>query len=364
MAFGVTSDAFLFDNDHMASTPDKVTRQLRCLFVSSNPDPLFDTDSTEALFKRKQYSLACIGYYLEQLGWQTRRIGRRASLTPRRVIRHIDAFQPDIIYTYGALTALNPLLARRCCSWKGFTVVHGWDDDYRDVWRYNYGPLARLLGRWIERRIIRRSDGVVTLSRFNQARGLDWGVVSEYIPNGCDHPVFDPAACKIRLKGDLKLVYTGDQAPMKRTEDICRAMRDVPLEIKLYLTGQHSPYLDKYASQNCIFLGFLEKNDMWSVVNQADVAVCTADHDCNAKLHEYLRMKKPILGYDGRANLFFRNGHNALLTRDYPGAILRLYRDPDLRRRLVENAARDIPVYTWHEIATMFDQYFRRMLNA
>jgi glycosyltransferase involved in cell wall biosynthesis len=343
--------------------PDNDCRRPRCLFVSSNPDPCFDTDSTEGLFKRKQYSLACIGYYLERLGWQTRRIGRQASLTPRRIIRHIDTFQPDIIYTYGTLIALNPILARRFCGWSKFTVVHGWDDDYRDVWRYNYGPLAGRLGGWLERRIMRHSDGVATLSRFNQARGLDWGVVSEYIPNGCDPPVFDPSACKIRLEGELKLVYTGDQAPMKRTEDICRAMRKVPGAIKLYLTGQHYPYLDQYASDNCVFLGFLEKNDQWSVVNQADVAVCTADHDCNAKLHEYLRMNKPILGYDGRANLFFRNGHNALLTRDYPGAIMRLYREPELRQRLAENAAHDIPVYTWIEIAGMYDQFFRRVLG-
>jgi hypothetical protein len=57
---------------------------------------------------------------------------------------------------------------------------------------------------------------------------------------------------------------------------------------------------------------------------QSDVLVCTADQDCNAKIQEYLRFHKPILGYDGRANLFFTNGQNALLTRDYPAAIRRL----------------------------------------
>lgn len=337
------------------------SKRLRCLFLSSTKEPCFDTDSTAEHFFRKQYSLASIGYYLEKRGWQTRRVGRKASLTPVRVRRHIDAFRPHVIYTYGTLTALNPILARRLCGWKDFVIVHGWDDDYRDVWRYNFGRAAGWLAGWIERQIVRRSDGVVTLSRFNQARGLDWGVVSVYIPNGCDHPEFDPTACGIRLEGDFKLVYTGDQAPMKRTADICQAMRELPPSIKLYLTGRHYPYLDEFASDNCIFLGFVSKHDQWCVIDQADVAVCTADHDCNAKLHEYLRMRKPILGYDGRANLFFHNGHNALLTRNYPEAILKLQREPELRKRIVDNAKSEIPVYTWSEIAQQFDDYFRSL---
>ncbi len=117
--------------------------------------------------------------------------------------------------------------------------------------------------------------------------------------------------------------------------------------------------LDPYNSANCIYLGYLSKNDQLSVMAQADVLVVTADQDCNAKIQEYLRFGKPILGYDGRANLFFTNGQNALLTRDYPSAIRRLADDPDLRRRLVENAARDLPVHTWAEIAALFDACFR-----
>ena len=48
----------------------------------------------------------------------------------------------------------------------------------------------------------------------------------------------------------MNLVYTGDQARWKRTADICEAMRHVPKNIKLYLTGRRYPYIDKYASDN------------------------------------------------------------------------------------------------------------------
>jgi hypothetical protein len=342
--------------------PDKQTAPRRCLFVSSTPDPRFESLTTAEYFELKQFSIASIGYNLEKLGWQTKRIGRRSSLTPGRTARVIDAFQPHIVYTYGSLTALNPILAKRRCKWRDYRVIHGWDDDYREIWRYNYGHAARMLAAWLERAIVRRSDGVVTLSRFNQARGLEWGVVSEYIPNGFDMQKCDRGNCEIRLEGDFKLVYTGDQAPMKRAEDICRAMRELPDNIKLYFTGGHYPYLDKYASSNCIFLGFLPKNDQLCVMEQADVLVCTADQDCNAKFHEYIRFGKPILGYDGRPNMLFSNGHNALLTRDYASAIKQLYGDPTLRARLAQNAAQDIPVLAWSEIASLFDRYFDKQL--
>jgi glycosyltransferase involved in cell wall biosynthesis len=210
----------------------------------------------------------------------------------------------------------------------------------------------------MERRIIKNSDGVVTLSRYNQQRGRAWGVESHYIPNGADVPQVDPGACDIKLAGRFNLVYTGDMARWKRTREVCEAMRQLPTDIKLYLTGVTYPYLEPYASENCIFLGYVSKQVQLNVMAQADAFVVTADQDCNAKLQEYLRFKKPILGYDGRLNLFFTNGRNALLTRDYAAAIRRLADDPELGRTLAQNAAKDIPVYTWLEIAQQFDAYF------
>ena len=62
-------------------------------------------------------------------------------------------------------------------------------------------------------------------------------------------------------------------------------------------------------------------------------------------------------------NDFFRNGENALLAPggDYAPLILRLADDPALCRRLAENAARDIPVYSWAEIAEQFESYFQSL---
>ncbi|HRR34282.1 MAG TPA: glycosyltransferase [Kiritimatiellia bacterium] len=337
----------------------------RILLVSSDRTEWFESASNREQFERFPYSHYAILYHLAQKGWKTCRAGWRTSIRLKSLAQRIDAFQPSIIYTYGSTVALNPLICRRyLCKWKAFKIIHGWDDLYGDIWGNLAGWPGRILMNVMERLIITRSDHVVTLSRFLQQRGKGWGVDGHYIPNGADIPVFDRSACSIHLEGDMKLVYTGDQARWKRTADICEAMRHVPNNIKLYLTGRRYRYLDKYASDNCIFLGYVSRNDQLCVMDQADVLVSTADQDCNAKLQEYLRFKKPILGYDGRMNLFFKNGVNALLTRDYPSAIMTLFNSPALRASLAEQAARDIPIYTWREIADQFDAFFASVSPA
>jgi hypothetical protein len=242
-----------------------------------------------------------------------------------------------------------------------YKVIHGWDDVYGEIWQDVFGYLPGLFMDWMEKRIIKNSDGVVTLSYYNQHRGRKWGVESHYIPNGADIPDIDPRQRTITLDGRFNLVYTGDMARWKRTWEICEAMRSVSKDIKLYLTGKHYPYLDPYMSANCIYLGFLSKQVQLNVMAQADVFVVTADQDCNAKLQEYLRFKKPILGYDGRLNLFFKNSRNALLTKDYASAILRLASDSQFCKMLSDNAQNDIPVYSWAEIAHQFDHYFNTL---
>ncbi|NQT93417.1 MAG: glycosyltransferase, partial [Lentisphaerae bacterium] len=253
---------------------------------------------------------------------------------------------------------LHPVIARSFLSrWRG-PIVATWDDYHETIWRANYGRLAGLFMRWFERQIMVHSDYIITISRYNQQRAEAWGKKTWYIPNGCDTPEYDVEACETRLDGKLKLVYCGDQGKYKRTYEIVQAMSKVPKDIKLYLVGTPYEYLQPYASDNVIFLGRLPENDKWSIMSQADVLVCTADTDCNAKFHEYLRVGKPILGYDGIANHLFQNRRNALLTRNYPAAIMELCRSPELRAELAANAARDIPVYTWHEIAQQYDQAF------
>ena len=337
----------------------------RLLFVSSSPRAWAESQDSAEHFRAAPYSIDAIGYNLEKRGWTVGWVGRKSGRNPIRLARRIDSFKPDVIYTYGALVALHPLFCRKfLCKWKNFKVVHGWDDHYGRIWGDLAGWPGRIFMNWMEKRIVKNSDAVVTLSYELQKIGRRWGVECKYIPNGADPIEGLDVADSPRLEGRFKIVYTGDKARWKRTADICEAMRHVPTDVKLYLTGQMEDYLKPYASTNCVFLGWLSKPEQYAVMSQADAFVYTSDQDCNAKLQEYLRWEKPILGYDGEANNFFTNGKNALLAKngDYAPLILRLASDPALCRRIAENAARDIPVYSWAEIAEQFEEYFIQLL--
>lgn len=337
----------------------------RILYVSSRRSPWFESQDAEEHFRQAPYSIDAIAYNLKKRGWAVAWAGWKTAKSWRRLAARIDEFKPDIVYTYGSTVALNPLFCRRwLCRHKAFKVVHGWDDAYGDIYRDVYGWLPGKVMDWMEKLIVRNSDAVVTLSYFLRNRGRHWGVDCKYIPNGADPVDRLGLSGQTKLTGRFNLVYTGDKAKWKRTHEICAAMRQLPPDVKLYLTGQIYPHLKEFASENCVFLGWLPKPEQFYVMSQADAFVCTSDQDCNAKLQEYLRWQKPILGYDGRANLFFRNGHNAILTRDYVGAVRRLVEDPAYGREIAENAAKEIPVYSWAEIAEQFERYFLSLISA
>ena len=342
---------------------------MRLLYVSSSHSPWYTKGTgAEEHLRNAPYSIDAIGYNLEELGWTVAWLGWMDTANPFRLAKEIDEFRPDVIYTYGGIVGLNPLFCRKLlCRHKAFKVVHGWDDEYgfvaRKILHWPINIAAGLLLDFMEKRIVKDSDAVVTLSRYLQQKGRKWGVECHYIPNGANAINATQIKGEIKLDGRFNIVYCGDKAKWKRTDDICRAMKKLPTDVKLYLTGRDYDYLKRYASENCIFLGYLSKDEQYNVMNQADAFVVTADQDCNAKLQEYLRWRKPILAYDGRANLFFQNGRNALLAKDgdYAPLIERLAADPALCRELADNAAKDIPVYSWAEIAGQFEKYFMEL---
>ena len=116
-------------------------------------------------FENAPYSIDAIGYNLENLGWAAGWSGWRGSRNSFVLARRIDEFRPDIVYTYGSTVALHQLFCRRwhCCH-KAFKVVHGWNDHYGRILGNMFGWPGRVIMDWMEKRIVKNSDGVVTLS--------------------------------------------------------------------------------------------------------------------------------------------------------------------------------------------------------
>ena len=341
---------------------------MRILYVTSYKRTWYakGVSATEH-FAEAPYSIDAIGYNLEKLGWAVAWLGMRDARNPLHLAKEIDEFKPDVIYTYGSTVAVWPIfLKHMVCRHRNFIVVHGWDDHYDRIWNELFGWPGKLLMLAVQKFLVKHSDAVVTLSYALQKLGRKWGVDCKYIPNGAnptDPPQGEPS---IKLDGRFKIVYTGDKAKWKRTIDICKSMVRLPDDIKLYLTGRDEKYLDGFKSSNCIFLGWLSKDDQYAVMSQADAFVCTSNQDCNAKLQEYLRWKKPILALHGEPDNFFKDGENALLAHDgdYAPLIERLVNEPGLGQRLADNAAKQIPVYSWYEIAQQFDAYFRELISS
>jgi len=317
--------------------------------------------SDDTFYAKYPTAAGIIQRNLKSLGWEIQRLGLKQTWNPFVLRKYLLDFQPDLILAYGS-TGEVPCWARALSSWRG-PVVHCWDDYYDEIWEVTFGKAAGWFMRHLEKRIICRSDFVITLSKYNVARAQRWGKEARYIPNGCDEiQPYDPARAAVKLEGDMKIVYCGNQGRYKRVHELVQAMHRVPRNIRLYLTGAPAPYLEAMAPSNVVFLGLLPKEEVWNVMHQADVLASTSDQDCGCKLHEYLRYKKPLLLRDGKARFFFTDHVNALLTTDYEGAIMELYGDPGLRQALVSNATRDFTVHTWLEIAQEYENAFQGMI--
>ena len=161
----------------------------RILYITSKIWDWCESQSCAKHFSHAPYSIDAIGYNLEKRGWAVGWMGRKSSRSILSVARRIDEFKPDIVYTYGSLVALHPLIARKLlCKHKAFKVVHGWDDPYGRIWEELLGWPGKVMMNWMEKRIVKNSDAVVTLSYELQKKGRRWGVDCRYIPNGADIP--------------------------------------------------------------------------------------------------------------------------------------------------------------------------------
>ena len=193
----------------------------RILFVSSTRFKWFESQCGADHFANAPYSINAIGYNLEKFGWAVGWCGWNTSKSPRALAEKIDEFKPDIIYTYGSTVALHPIFCRRfLCRHKAFKVVHGWDDHYGRIWGNLFGWPGKVFMNWMEKRIVKNSDAVVTLSYELQKIGRRWGVECKYIPNGADPLEMLMVKGNIKLTGRFNIVYSDDKAKWKRTEEI------------------------------------------------------------------------------------------------------------------------------------------------
>ncbi len=331
----------------------------KILLCTTIRDRGFRTFTDEQFFNRYPSASGHLFGSLKPLGWETLRLGFSDTINPFKIAKAMTSYQPDLVYAYGA-TGEMPYWARKLSGWRG-PIVHSWDDYYDEIWKASFGRIAGYFMRHYEMRIIRHSDHVITLSKYLMQKATVAGVKAWFVPNGCD-PFPPPRPTRISLEGRFKLAYCGGVNRYKRVQHIVTAMKHLPPDFRLYLTGPVDDTIRRAAPENVVFFGNIDRNDVWHVMRQADVLVNTSDQDCSVKFRQYVRMGKPILSCGGRPAMFFTNGRNAVISDDFVNAIWLMYNNPELRKQLADNVVRDIPVLTYPDVAKELDRVLTDIL--
>jgi len=230
-----------------------------------------------------------------------------------------------------------------------------------------------------------RADAVTAVSDYMRTQAkerLGIGREIEVIPNFVDPEAFAPAPCEVLERdcdGQGIIVHVSNFRPVKRVPDLVRAMSKVVEEepsARLLLVGdgpdrhQAERLVDQLGlRRNVSLTGF--RSDVPNLLRCADVGVlCSETESAPLTLLEGMATQLPMVATAvGGVPEIIEDGVNGLLARsadpdDLADKILRLYRDPDLRKRLGEAARRKVlEKYTADRIVRMYLDVYGRVVG-
>lgn len=191
--------------------------------------------------------------------------------------------------------------------------------DYRDPWhdaphKYFPTPYHRWRNTSLEKRILKRSSGVITTNRRVKELMVKRFKVLEYndvtiIPQGYDPADFD-ASVRPASKGKMKVthagVFYGGRSPRRFLEAVAK-LRTSDTEayaaLDLHLIGalqkEHVKLIDKLGlGEKVNVRGYLAHRECVREMQSSDLLWLTLDNDTQSpgKLYEYLGARRPILG--------------------------------------------------------------------
>jgi glycosyltransferase involved in cell wall biosynthesis len=321
--------------------------------------------------------------------------------TALRVAQRAVSLRPDVVHlfkpkAYSGLT--HWLLARLPSSRRPRLVVD--TDDWEGPGGWNelgdYTALQRRFFAWQERWGLTHADGVTVASRALQSLVWAMGVPSEqvfYVPNGVREGGQarrgEPGA------GACILLYTRFfEFPVSRVVDVLQLVRESVPQARLLVVGEglfgeeeelfrraayaglkvarpsssRGSELAELSPQAVLddaaggatptvpitYLGWVPPERLPSTFAQAHVAIYPFDDTlvnrtkCAVKLADLLAAGVPVVAEAvGQNREYIRTGETGLLVEPgdisaFAASVVRLLRDPSLRRRLGQAAARDV----------------------
>lgn len=270
-------------------------------------------------------------------------------------------FKPDLIIVEWVPASIIPLFFRML----GFIdcpITLNWGDYYAEMMDNNLKH-PKFIVRWMENFTVKNVDFITTVSKRNEKIANAKGKKVFYVPHG----VFKTKKkSKINLnklktrKKNIIAIYLGDQSKWKKVDQIIEAVKGLPCD--LFLFGEINSEFQKIAPKNTHFMGYVDRLDVKSLLEQADILVNTSNQDCNYKFFEYISAKKPILAYDGLPANILVHGENAFLTRDFKKGLIELIKNKNLRKKLERNIKK-LKTYSWEEIIDRYITVYNKFIK-
>jgi len=332
---------------------DSSVRKMRIMYVSNSRDNDFNNNP-----EKNKWNL--LPYLLEKNGAEVKTIGKKELY---KFYFEYLKFKPDIILTTWVPAGFIPVLLKKMGIIKS-PIIHRWEDYYAESMT-NY---PRFLVSFMERYTAKNADYIITVLKtlYDASRRMNKKVF--LLPYG-----ITPGSKKTKInlnklktkKSNLKVIYLGDlTSRFKRVDKIISAAKNTNCD--LFLFGE-KPYAEliemSEGYKNIHFMGWIDTQEVASILKQGNILVNTANHDMSMKFLDYINAGKPILALNDRPAKFFVHGKTAYLTNDFEKGLRELIRDKRVRSEIKKNM-KNIKVYSWDDVSKIHMELYRAILSG
>lgn len=228
------------------------------------------------------------------------------------------------------------------------------------------------------------ADRIVVNSENMRANAVDWyGIETDkivVIPNGVDSDRFGKCDSRFLLDGDPAILYLGLLSRMKGIPILIEAvdrLRSALPNVRLHLVGDGYPtYMRHLRSllksrgivEYVIFHGLARGSSVPRYFKSADICVFPSKYEgFGITVLEAMASGIPVIASDigsfreivsdGKDGVLFKSGDAGALSR----AILTLYKDSSLRKKLSQTALETVKKYSWEAVAAEYVSLYRTL---
>lgn len=280
----------------------------------------------------------------------------------RRVEEILEAEAFDILHLHEPLMPALPPTVLRISNTANVGTFHA----------YAKHNLGYYYGRPFFKGYLRRLDETIAVS--NPARDFLRQYFPEadprVIPNGVDVDVFHPGHPPIRhlRDGMVNVVFVGRLEKRKGLRDLVLGFQDMQSRVprsRLIIVGDGPErgrvegLISQLRVENVVMAGYVPGSVLPRYYATADIACfpATGGESFGVVLLEAMASGLPVVATEVPGYLtVVESGHDSLTVRprtpvELGAALTILARDPELRRRLAENALAKARRYAWREVA-------------